>query len=124
MIEHPKEVMARYPRYRELMCDLANGFWLEIMQQEDPETHRKIQSGLSKPCKVFVDMAWDADAYDKWKKEEDVRWKTAMAMFLELQPANFMSMTKEEQAAFFRANREKIDMTTERVRRRTRYTGP
>lgn len=116
--------MPRYPRYRELLFDLANAFWLEMMQQEDPETRGRIENGLSKRVKVFIDMAWDADAYDKLKKDEDIRWRTAMAMFFELQPPDFMEMNEEERSKFFRENREKLNQASERIRQKIRYSDP
>ena len=122
MTNHPQEVMARYPHYREQQRELANAFWLGLMQQEDPEIRRKVENGLSKRCKVFVDVAWDADAYNQWKQEEDVRWRTALSMFLDLQPSNFMTLTQEERTKFFHENREKIDQALERVRQKKRYS--
>jgi hypothetical protein len=65
--------MAKYPRYKELHQDLAKAFLIEITQEENEEMRRRIQNGEMKKAKVFVDIAWDADAYDNWEKAEEVR---------------------------------------------------
>lgn len=80
---------------------------LEIIQAENPDARRDIESGRSKRVKVFVDIAWDADAYDKWKREEEVRSGIAMTMMQEQIPPNFMSMSEEDRDRYFRENWEK-----------------
>ncbi len=71
-----------------------------------------------------MDFAWDAEAYDKWKKEEDVRFRVAMSMMQELIPPNFIDMSEDVRKKYFQKNWDKVNSAMERVRKRTRYAGP
>jgi hypothetical protein len=124
IVNHPLEIMAKYPRFRELLRNLADGFLLEIIQQENPMMRKKVEAGEIKRGKVFVDFAWDADAFDKWKKEEDTRYGIATSMMHELIPPNFEHMSDEERSKHFDENWDKITRAMDRIKRRTRYTGP
>ena len=124
MVAYPQEIMRRYPRYREVQKDLANAFFIEILQAENPQLRHEIESGQRKRAKVFVDIAWDGEAFDKWKREEDVRRGIATSMMDEMIPPNFMEMSERERDKHFEENWEKIQKAVERLRKRTRYTGP
>jgi len=124
MIAYPQEIMARYPRYRELQRELAEAFLIEMVQEENPSVRQMIESGQMKRAKAFVDTAWDAEAYDRWKREEDVRVGIAKSMMDELIPPNFMEMSKQERDKYFEENWDRIDRVLERLRRKRRYAGP
>jgi hypothetical protein len=124
MVANPQAAMAKYPRYRELQRDLAEAFLIETTQEENPKIRREIESGQMKRAKVFVDVAWDADAYDKWRREEEVKKGIGTSLLLDLMPPNFGQMTEQEIKMHFEENRDKFNRAFSRARRRTRYTGP
>jgi len=124
LVGNPQLAMAKYPRYKELQRDLAEAFLIEIMQEENEEMREKVQSGQMKKAKVFVDVAWDADAYDNWEKAEEVRKGIAISMLRDLMPPDFPQMTEEENRRYFEEKRDEIVRAIARARRRARYSGP
>ena len=124
LVGNPQLAMAKYPRYKELQRDLAEAFLIEIMQEENEEMREKVQNGQMKKAKVFVDVAWDADAYGNWEKAEEVRKGIAISMLRDFMPPDFPQMTEEENHRYFKEKRDEIVQAIARARRRTRYSGP
>jgi len=87
-----------------LQENLAGAFMIEIIQEENPHTRKDIERGITKRAKVFVDIAYDAEAYDKWKKEEEVSHGIAHSMMFESVPPNFIEMNEEERSKYFEEN--------------------
>ena len=112
MVLFPQETIRRYPRYGELLKDLATNFLLtEILQQENESVKKMIQEGSIQSSIVIIDVIWDIEGYHQRKKKiDDVR----KSLMKEMRPPNIE--TKEEIEVYVREHFDEINPMMQKLR--------